>query len=118
VGEGKGRREEKGREGGREGIRQVSRPTGGLRGKGVIPPRCQTSPFYSLERNNVVRCRSKIVATRHVSWAKKTIKIAFAANALPGNPLGQLTAHTVPLTALVRSNASVNSIHCRVVSSR
>ena len=37
MGEGKGRREEKGREGGREGIRQVSRPTGGLRGKGVIP---------------------------------------------------------------------------------
>jgi len=32
-------REEKGRERGMEGIRQVSRPTGGLRGKGVIPPK-------------------------------------------------------------------------------
>ena len=34
--------------------------------------------------------RSKIVATRHVSWATKTIKIAFAADALPRTPLGSL----------------------------
>jgi len=48
VGEGKGRREEKRWEGRREGIRQVSRPTGGLRGKGAIPPKMPDAKLYAM----------------------------------------------------------------------
>jgi len=58
--------------------------------------------------------RSKIVATRHVSWAKKLSKLLLRLMLYPGPRWAAYSAYRPTYSPMVRSNACVNSIHCSV----
>jgi len=77
---------------------------------GVPPQRkswlrlCKLSQkFRTLHFNGLVdhtKISKIVIAVRHISWTQKTIKIAFAAGALPRTPLGELTVLPRPCSCI------------------